>query len=145
MSNKMTEERAQELMGAGFHCSQVLAYHIAEELNLDKDMWLKITSALGGGCNHGDTCGAISGAMLGLGAVYGFSNENPGEVDTFIKEKSRELQARFIEKHGSVLCRDLLNGYDNADPNRESKPDTWDKCGLYCADAAEILDSIIEK
>ena len=142
--SKMTEEKANELMNAGYHCSQVLAYHIAEKFDLDKDEWLRITSGLGGGCNHGDTCGAITGAILGLGVALGFSEENPGEKDVYIKEKVRELQAKFIEKHGSVLCRDLLNGYDNADPNRVSKDDTWDKCGLYCADAAEIMDSIVE-
>ncbi len=145
MSNKMTEERANDMMNMGYHCSQVLACHIAEKFGLDMDTWLKMTAGLGGGCNHGDTCGAVSAAILGLGYAHGFSEENPGEKDTYIKDKVRELQAKFIEKHGSVLCRDLLNGYDNADPNRVSKPDTWDKCGLYCADAAELMDELIEE
>jgi len=140
---KMTEEKARELMSAGYHCSQVLAYHIAEKLGLDKSTWLRITSGLGGGCNHGDTCGAISGAIIGLGAVYGYDEENPGEKDDVIKGKARELQARFIEKNGAVLCRDLLNGYDNADPNRVSKDDTWANCARYCAEAAEIFDELV--
>lgn len=140
---KMTEEKARELMDAGYHCSQVLAYHIAEELNLDKSTWLRITSGLGGGCNHGDTCGAISGGAIGLGAVYGYDEENPGEKDDIIKGKVREFQERFIEKNGSVLCRDLLDGYDNADPNRVSKDDTWANCARYCAEAAEIFDELI--
>ncbi|MBO4235930.1 MAG: C_GCAxxG_C_C family protein [Firmicutes bacterium] len=142
--SKMTEEKANELMDAGYHCSQVLAYHVAEELGLDKAEWLKLTSGLGGGCNHGDTCGAITGAIIGLGAVYGFCEENYSEEkDEIIKEKVKELQERFIEKHGSVLCRDLLDGYDNADPNSESSDDTWDNCGMYCADAAVIWDEIV--
>ena len=142
--SKMTEEKAMELMDAGYHCSQVLAHHIADELGLDKDEWLKLTSGLGGGCNHGDTCGAITGAIIGLGAVYGFSEEDPGEKDDIIKGKARELQERFIEKHGSVLCRDLLDGYDNADPNSVGDDDTWDNCGMYCADAAAIWDELVK-
>ena len=142
--NKMTEEKAKELMSVGYHCSQVLAYHIADKLGVDKDEWLKITSGLGGGCNHGDTCGAITGAIIGLGAAYGYSEENPGEKDDIIKGKARRLQELFIEKHGSVLCRDLLDGYDNADPNRVSKDDTWANCGKYCEDAAAIFDELLD-
>ena len=72
------------------------------------------------------------------------TNHDVKAVEYFLKEKVKELQERFIEKNGSVLCRDLLNGYDNADPNRVSKPDTWDKCPMFCADAAELMDELID-
>ena len=141
---KLTEQMAKDMMDLGFHCSQVVADHIAERFDLDKGAWLRLTAGLGGGCCHGDTCGAISAAILGLGVAYGYDEANPGEKDVFLKEKVKELQERFIEKNGSVLCRDLLNGYDNADPNRVSKPDTWDKCPMFCADAAELMDELID-
>ncbi|MCR4711651.1 MAG: C-GCAxxG-C-C family protein [Clostridia bacterium] len=143
--DKLTEDRANELMNGGFHCSQAVAEHIAAKFGLDREFWLRLTAGLGGGCNHGDTCGAIAAATLGLGLAYGFDQENAEEQDTILKEKVRELQARFIAKHGAVLCRELLNGYDNADPNRVSNDDTWAKCGLYCEDAAAIMDSLIEE
>ncbi len=141
---KLTEARANEMMEQGYHCSQVVAEHIAEEFGLDRDFMVKLTSGHGGGCNHGDTCGAISAAIMGLSLKYGFT-EYAEDVDQIQADNVRELQARFIEKHGSVLCRDLLNGYDGADPNRVSQEDTWDKCGLYCEDAAAIMDEIIAR
>lgn len=142
---RLTEQRANEMMGQGFHCSQALAEHISEVFDLDKGFCLRMTAGLGAGCNHGDTCGAISAAILGLGLAHGFDEENPGEKDVLLREKVKELEDRFIERHGSVLCRDLLNGYDAADPNRVSTPNTWDNCGLYCEDAAALLDELISK
>ena len=58
MAEKMTKERATQLMmGDGYHCSQTVITHIAEVLGLDRDLLVKITAGLGGGCraerNHG--------------------------------------------------------------------------------------------
>ena len=145
MANVLTEARANEMMDAGFHCSQAVAEHIAEKFGLDRGYYLRMTAGLGAGCNHGDTCGAISASIMGLGIAMGFDKEGDAEADARIKDAVRELEARFIEKHGSLLCRDLLNGYDAADPNRVSKPDTWANCGKYCEDAAALMDELIDK
>ncbi len=142
MAKVLTEARANELMDQGFHCSQALAEHIAEIFGLDRAYYLRMTAGLGAGCNHGDTCGAISAAIMGLGIAMGFDQEGDTEGDARIKAAVKELEERFIEKHGSLLCRDLLNGYDAADPNRVSKPDTWANCGKYCEDAAALLDEL---
>lgn len=139
---KMTLERATEMMNAGYHCSQVLACHAAECLGLDMNHMIRISSGFGGGCAHGDTCGVITGAILAISLVYG-SDGVDKERDAVMKDKIREFNAKFIEKHGSCLCRDLLDGYDNADPDRVSTETTWDNCPQYCTDACEILDEII--
>ena len=38
------------MMGDGYHCSQTVITHIAEVLGLDRDLLVKITAGLGGGC-----------------------------------------------------------------------------------------------
>lgn len=139
---KMTEKRASEMLGGGYHCSQVVACHMAECMGLDKAEAMKMTAGLGAGCNHGDTCGAISAGVLALSRVYGFDVYD-AEKDTLLKEKVREFQARFIALHGAVLCRELLENYDAADPDPVSTETTWDNCGKYCADACAILDEML--
>ena len=139
---KMTEQRANVMLDAGYHCSQVVACHIAERMGLDKAEAMRSASGLGAGCNHGDTCGAISAGVLALSRVFGFSQYSE-EADALLKDKVREFQARFIALHGAVLCRELLDNYDAADPDRVSTETTWANCGKYCADACAILDEMI--
>ena len=139
---KMTETRANEMMDAGYHCSQVVACHIAECMGLNVEEQMRLTAGLGGGCNHGDTCGVISAGILALGRVYGFDHYTE-EQDTLLKDKVREFQAKFIEKHGATLCRELLENYDMADPDRVSTDTTWKNCGKYCEDTCAILDEMI--
>jgi len=47
--------------------------HACEVLGLDKDLLLKVSGGLGGGCFHGDICGCVSGAIMAIGAVYGYN------------------------------------------------------------------------
>ena len=56
MAEKMTVEKAAEILGQGFHCSQCVMWHTAEALGMDKKQALKMTGGLGGGCFHGDVC-----------------------------------------------------------------------------------------
>lgn len=142
MLKKMELARASEMMDAGYHCSQVVACHAAECMGLDVNHMVRISSGLCGGCCNGDTCGAVSGAILAISLVYG-SDGVDEERDAVMKEKVREFTAKFVAKHGSTLCRVLLDGYDNADPDRVSTETTWDNCPQYCATACEILDGII--
>lgn len=142
MLKKMTLERATEMMDANYHCSQVVATHAAECMGLDVGRMVRMSSGLCGGCVHGDTCGTISGAILAISIVYG-SDVVDEERDVVMKEKIREFTDKFVAKHGSTLCRDLLDGYDNADPNRVARDDTWAKCPQYCVTACELLDEII--
>lgn len=139
---KMTESMANEMLDAGYHCSQAVTRHIAECMGWDTDTAMKMTAGLGAGCNHGDTCGAISAGVLALSSVFGFSQYTE-EADTLLKDKVREFQARFIALHGAVLCRELLDNYDAADPDRVSTDTTWANCGKYCADACAILDEML--
>ena len=58
-------------------------------------------------------------------------------------EKVHEFQKRFLEENGSLLCRQLLGGYDKADPDAVAPDDAYDNCARYCATACRILDSLI--
>ena len=37
MAEKMTVEKAGEILGKGFHCSQCVMWHAADKLGLDKE------------------------------------------------------------------------------------------------------------
>ena len=52
----------------GFSCSQSVLAAFAPELGLDADAALRVSAAFGGGMGRlGDTCGAVTGALMVLG------------------------------------------------------------------------------
>ena len=106
MAKALTEARANDMMNVGYHCSQAVAEHIAERFGLDREFYLRMTAGLGAGCNHGDTCGAISAAIMGLGIAMGFDRENdpdgdghfdPLELETFLRLCVRQEDERKKE------------------------------------------------
>lgn len=146
MAEKMTPERAAEILGQGFHCSQCVMGHAAEVLGLDVDEARKRTAGLGGGMFWGEMCGAVLGAGVALGEAYGFDQLDPGEKDQILQAKVREFQKRFVEKYGTVRCRLLLGGFNIADPEGPSPCDRENPfvhCGEYCATACDILDDLL--
>ena len=60
MEKTMTEARADALMEDGFHCSQCVFPYAAFRLGMDRDEALRLSAGLGGGCFHGDSCGAVT-------------------------------------------------------------------------------------
>ena len=104
MENTMTEARADALMEDGFHCSQCVFPYAAFRLGMDRDEALRLSAGLGGGCFHGDSCGAVTGAAMALSIVFGFDRPNAEEADKLLIEKVHEFQKRFLEENGSASC-----------------------------------------
>lgn len=145
--NVMTVEKAAEILGQGFHCSQCVFSHTAERFGIDKSTALKMTAGLGGGCFHGNVCGAVTAAVITLGLAYGFDKPNSAEQNAILVEKVHEFENRFIEKHGSIICKDLLGGWDFAKPDEAKKIMTeglTKNCPTFCADACAILDDMLK-
>jgi C_GCAxxG_C_C family probable redox protein len=59
-----------------------------------------------------EVCGAISGGILTIGLKHGRGEGQERTVTEKTYGKVRDLIARFESKHGSCLCRALLNGCD---------------------------------
>ena len=144
MAEKMTKERASELMTQGFHCSQVVFEHAARLKGMDPMEARRISAGLGGGAFHGEMCGTVSGAVLGIGLFYGYDKPNAEAENELMIAKIREFHEKFIAKHGSIVCRELLlHGFDFANPTEDYPEDTFDNCSTYCADACAILEEVV--
>lgn len=140
------KEEAVTTFNKGFNCCQAVLSVFCEELNMDKEMALKIGTGFGGGLRKGEVCGAVSGAVMVIGLKYGHCIE--GDIETKKKANSitRELVDRFEEKNGSIICKELL-GYDLSD---EQQYQTMveqglfqSKCPLMIQDAIDILNELI--
>lgn len=143
MSHSETMKMFQEMLDKGTHCSQCVFSYWAERLDIDPEFAMRITSGLGMGVNHGDSCGAVTSTALAFGLVHGFSDAAESNSDGGVEKLLKEFEAAFAERNGSLLCRDLLSGgYDAADPNATAPKgvDPWENCAKYCADAVELAE-----
>jgi len=114
------ERLAQQAYDLGYQyqktkrcCSQTSTAALLETLGLKEDGLLKATTALGGGgALFGDSgCGAYTGGLLVIGLLKGRPADNfvVEERDRFrCFEIGRALHQKFIDKYGTVICRDIL-------------------------------------
>ncbi|GLC79589.1 hypothetical protein LBYZC6_17030 [Lacrimispora brassicae] len=139
-------EEIRELFLQGIDCSQVVAGAFAEELGVDKKFLRKVSSCFGGGMHCGETCGAVTGALMVLGMKYGHSQEGDSGQKQVMMEKTREFKKLFGEKYPSCICRDLL-GHDIS--RKEELEKVMEKglllqfCPKVVEDTIEILGKIL--
>ena len=97
-------EKAEALFTGGCNCSQAVFAAFADEFGLDEEFAKKIATGLGGGVGRmREVCGAVSAAAMVIGMRLG-----PDKMKAY--PVIQEFCAKFKEKCGSIICRDLLAG-----------------------------------
>jgi C_GCAxxG_C_C family probable redox protein len=142
--NRLTNhtDRALSRFSAGFNCSQAVLSAYAQ--GIDQEAALKIASGFGGGMGRmAETCGAVIGAMMVLGLKFGAASPDRAAKE-LIYERIREFAARFKERNGSLVCRDML-GCDISTPEglEVAKSLFTTVCPRYVRDACEILEEMV--
>jgi C_GCAxxG_C_C family probable redox protein len=138
-------EIATSLFKKGYNCSQALLAVYGIGLGLNEEAALKIASAFGGGMGRlGETCGAVTGALMIIGLKYGkVEPDEKAKVKTY--ELAREFVKKFKARNNSIICKKLI-GIDISS-NGELEPDAEEiikvKCPEYVQNAAEIIEEII--
>jgi len=140
-------DAAAATFDGGFNCAQAVLATFGPQFGLDRTLALRVAQGFGGGMGGqmGETCGAVTGAFMVLGLQS--AKTGPGE-DAAKQENCRlvnEFARRFRERHGSLLCRDLL-GCDISTPEgmRQAREQGLFKsrCPDFVRTAAEILDDL---
>lgn len=139
---------AEKLFRDGYNCSQAVLLAFSDVTGLDNDTAAKLASSFGGGLGRmREVCGAVSGASMVLGLAKGYSTPKDFEGKKAHYKLIQDFAARFKEKNGSIICRELLTGVktvENGVPEQRSE-DYYKKrpCPLLVRDAAEILDELL--
>ena len=133
---------------AGYNCSQSLVIAFCDELGLSQEMAARVAAGFGGGMRHGGTCGCVTGALMVLGLKYG----QVGASDQETKKKAyalvQEFQKRFAQKHGSIVCKELLGhniGTEEGMQCIKEKGLLQSRCNTFIADAITLLEEMIEE
>lgn len=142
-------EIAEKKFAMGFNCAESALIGITSAINLKSDMFPRIATGFGGGVSrYGSVCGALSGAVMAIGAFCGRDTLNdPDERQKFYELVSL-LNEDFINKFSFINCRDLT-GCDLLTKEGRNKFDTegirQKKCNEFVKFAArkgvEILNN----
>lgn len=103
--------KAMELFKSGYNCSQAVIGAWHEEIGLDFNTAVHISSGFGGGMGRlREVCGSCSGAFMVLSMKYGYTDPKNYKDKKRLYELIQKFAARFKEENGfdSIVCRELL-------------------------------------
>ncbi|MGC9395109.1 MAG: C-GCAxxG-C-C family protein [Anaerolineae bacterium] len=141
-------EEASAYFAEGFSCAQSVCAAYAPLCGMEREMALRAAGAFGGGMGRsGQTCGAVTGAIIVIGLKHGKTQAE----DDATREKCYALAAEFIrrfeERHGALTCPRLL-GCHIGTPEGRALAHEQQLYSTICAnlvrDAAEILEEVLE-
>lgn len=140
-------EKAVSAFQAGYNCAQSTFMAFIDDLGIEKRQAMKLASGFGGGMGRmQEVCGALSGAVLALGASFGHGDPSESEAQKKTYSLTQELFRRFKEQHGHCRCRDLVQGIDlkTEEGQKEFKErDLRNKVCVPCVRAAvEIVEEL---
>lgn len=142
------KEKAVELFGKGFNCSQAVLAAFAEECGITEEQALKLGACFGSGMRKGEVCGACTGALMVLGLLYGQYDIEDKESRLRANEANVRMMEYFAQNNGSYICNELL-GCDIRTPEgvqyaRDNKLFT-EFCPKMVANAVDVLEQIISE
>lgn len=148
-------QRARKNFSLGYNCAECVTEAVLTVIDTGLPPEVKkVATGFGGGVGlYGDTCGAITGAVIAVGCVHGRSTliEDP-DPKAAAKKSAQQLYGKpglyrlfnqipnkFREKYGNTCCRDLTTKWQSAWLCRDH--------ALYCreiiTDAAGIAAELI--
>lgn len=140
---------ARELFGEGYNCAQAVFVAFSDDTKVDRETALLISSSFGGGMGRlREVCGALTGAFMAAGILFGYTDSKDDEHKAMHYELIQELARKFKEENDSIICRELLGidvQIDNPVPDKRNK-EYYQKrpCADLVESGARILEEYIE-
>lgn len=131
-------EIAQEFL-RGRNCAQCVLGTYAGDLGYEEEETDRMAACFGGGMELGQTCGAVTGALMAIGLACEEKERAAACAAAFRRE--------FERRHGSCMCRDLL-GCDLSKPDQAAQARAsgklLDACPAFVESAVELLDDLLD-
>lgn len=139
-------EIAKRLFLDGYNCAQAVFTAFADELNIDYELAMKLSSGFGGGIGRlREVCGAVSGMVMVFNLKHGYTS--PTDKDAKMQHYShiQNICREFAEQNGSIVCRELLSLSE-----KTSVPIPDERTREYykkrpCAELVEIAADIVDR
>jgi C_GCAxxG_C_C family probable redox protein len=127
---------------------------LQENLHIGNEASFMAGSSLAGGvARYGETCGALTGALMALGMVAGRKRIEDVDAYQACMELAYEVREKFLDRVGHTLCAEIhkiLLGrtyhlYDDEDREKFREDGGHERTGCpgVCGKAARIAAEII--
>jgi len=127
---KMKEDVIKYFMN-GYSCSESIVKYAIDK-GLCPENLLSCATSFSGGMSSGCVCGAVAGAQMVLGYIYGRDNIFSNELCA--REKAKELVEKFKERNKVTCCKILTAGLEGMQRKEH--------CCKMVSDCAEILEEL---
>ena len=131
----------------GLLCSEAVLLALSEAVGVKSDLIPKIATGFGAGiARSGNVCGALSGAIMGLGISFGRNEVSSTNIRTYWF--SKEIVQYFKKEFGALICPVLL-GLELDDPEdyeRFKEKSMWEnKCKQIISKTVKMAYNILKQ
>jgi C_GCAxxG_C_C family probable redox protein len=138
-------QHARELFQSEYNCAESVLMAIAQSQGIGTEWIPRLATGFGGGiARTGQVCGALSGAIIGMGLVLGRDNPEVKADDFYAAVQ--KLLADFEASHGTTQCRALTH-LDFMTPEGRANYRTSDaaaRCLEYVGEAASQALTLLD-
>lgn len=100
-------ERAHEIRLKGLNCAETVLWALGQYWNAE--LKTSYATGLGGGVARlGETCGALTGAIVALSAKVGRTDPADSGKKALCYRLGQELARQFKDEMGTTQCRDII-------------------------------------
>lgn len=143
-------DKAIELFCQGLNCSQAVLGAFCEDVGLDLETALKLSSSFGGGMGRlREVCGAVSSMFMIAGLKDGYSSADNDDEKKEHYKRIQDLAEKFKKKNNTIICRELLSNIKTLKGSEpEKRTEEYYKirpCARFVGDAAEIMEEYLKK
>lgn len=143
--NHTTE--AERLFLEGYNCAQAVFAAFRDMTGMELDAALRLASPFGGGMGKlRQTCGAVTGAFMVIGVLWGYDTTGIPEK-TALYTRVQQIAQQFEEQYRTINCTELLKGLkiDTLPVPEARTPEYYAKrpCLRFVHTAAALLDQMI--
>lgn len=141
-------EKALDYFYRGYNCAQSVFAAFCDVTGYKEEDALRLASSFGGGMGRmREVCGSCSAMFMIAGIVCGYTDISTNEPKKEHYQRIQNLAAKFREKHGTIICRELLATLkpDSA-PIPTERTEQYYKirpCAKFIGDAADIIDELL--
>jgi len=138
-------KEAAQLFRDGCACSQAILAVFGQPLGLPRKTAMQVAAGFAGGMRLGDTCGAVTGALMVLGLRHAADNCEVAAGRAEIYTRVVDFARRFERRNGSIVCRELLGcDISTSDGMRQAQERNLFKttCVKMVEEAAAILEEM---
>lgn len=131
----------------GCNCAQSVLCAFNDIIGLDEKTCMKLASSFGGGMGKlREVCGAVSAMFMIAGLLKGYevAGDDIGKARQY--QLIQDLAKKFKAKHGTIICRELLNLIDEDSPipsKRTAEYYASRPCEEFIKTASEIIENYI--